>query len=89
MDEPTLCPVCRDNRSRFLRIVKLGQEITKDEDTGAVIFSADEWETVTRRGKPDVEFRCLVCDHTASVDEFRRAARRDGNRIPRIGGRRA
>lgn len=87
VDKPALCPVCKDNRARFMRIVKLGQEIAKDPDTGAVAFAGDEWETVTRRGKPDVELRCLLCDHTAPADDFYRAARQDGNRLPRLGSR--
>lgn len=89
MHKPTLCPVCRDNRTRFLQIVKLGQEITKDAESGAIVFSGEEWETVTRRGKPDIDLRCLLCEHTAAVEEFERAARRDGNRMPRIDERRA
>lgn len=84
VDWPALCPVCKDNRTRFMQIVKLGREIEKDPETGAVAVVSDDWETVTRRGRPDVELRCLICDHAAAADEFYRAARRDGNRLPRI-----
>lgn len=87
MDEPTLCPVCRDNRTNFMLIVKLGQEIIKDGDTGTITYASDEWETVTYRNKPAIELRCELCDHTAAADDFVRAARRDDRRLPRIGGR--
>lgn len=87
MDEPALCPVCKDNRTRFMQIVKLGREIEKDPDTGVVAFAGGDWETVTRRGRPEVELRCMLCDHAAPAEQFYRAARVDGNRMPRIGRR--
>lgn len=84
-----LCPICRDNRTEFVQIVKLGREISKDADTGAVTFATDEWETMTRHGKPDIEIRCTVCDHSAAEADFIRAARKDATRIPRGYSRRA
>lgn len=84
-----LCPVCRENRTQFVQVVKLGREIEKDEDTGAVTFASDDWETMTRQGKPDIDIRCAVCDHAAAEADFVRAARKDASRIPRPYSRRA
>lgn len=87
--EPYLCPVCRHNRTRFVQIIKLGREINKHADDGSVTFTDDEWETMTRQGRLDIEIRCLECDHSADEREFARAARRDAERIPANYSRRA
>ncbi|MBO8142656.1 MAG: hypothetical protein H0Z37_10870 [Firmicutes bacterium] len=77
MPEPYLCPVCRDNRTEFLQIYKLAREIRKDAETGALLYVADEWETVTRDRRLDLEVRCRLCGHTAPEADFTRAFRRD------------
>ncbi len=89
MDEPYLCPVCRDNRHDFLQILKLAREIRKDPETGAVVFADDEWETLARNGRLELDIRCRLCGHTAPEADFIRTAQRDAARflVPR--GRRA
>lgn len=87
--EPYLCPVCKDNRTDFLQIYKLARELRKHPETGVVEYASDEWETPARDGRPDIDIRCRLCNHTAAEREFTRAARRDHARLPRFGSRRA
>ncbi|OUM95248.1 MAG: hypothetical protein BAA04_09790 [Firmicutes bacterium ZCTH02-B6] len=89
VEQPYLCPVCRDNRQDFLQVYKLAREIRKDPETGAILYVADEWETVTRDGRLDLEIRCRLCDHSAPEVDFVRAARRDMQRAMRPKDRRA
>lgn len=89
MEAPYLCPVCRDNREEFLQVYKLAREIRKDPETGALRYAADEWETLTRDGRLDLEIRCQLCQHSAPEIDFVRAAQRDQARIRLPGGRRA
>lgn len=89
MDEPFLCPACKANRTEFMQVFKLAREIRKDEETGAVAYASDEWETFVRDGKPDMEVQCRLCGYVSRERDFQRAARRDAARLPRIDGRRA
>lgn len=86
---PYLCPVCRDNRREFVQVIKLGREIRKDPDTGALEYAADEWETLTRSGHWEVDIRCQLCGHDGPETEFMRAAERQDARALRPRGRRA
>lgn len=77
-----LCPVCQRNRSKFELIYKLTQEIVKDEQTGAVIFKADEFESpIHADGRPDIDVKCSACSYVASESIFVGAARRDNAAI--------
>lgn len=89
MNEPFLCPVCRDNRTEFRQVYKLARDIRKDPDTGAVEYASDQWETVTKDGRPDLDVQCGLCGHVARERDFVRAARRDQERWRRPGLRRA
>lgn len=89
MGQPFLCPVCHDNRTEFMQIYKLAREITKDPDTGAVTYASDEWETVAKDGRPELDVQCRLCGHVGKERDFERAARRDDTRLPRPGLRRA
>ena len=89
MDRPYLCPVCRDNRRDFLQVIKLGREIRKDPETGAVQYAADEWETLAKDGRLELEIRCGLCGHGAPEADFVRAAERDLSRVRPPRGRRA
>jgi len=89
MDEPFLCPICKDNRTAFMQVYKLAREIRKHADTGALEYVSDEWETVVRDRRPDLDIQCRLCGYVSSEREFVRAARRDQARLPRFGSRRA
>lgn len=89
MDEPFLCPVCKDNRTDFLQVFKFVREMRKHPESGAVQYVSDEWETATRDGRPDIDIRCRLCGHTAAQRDFTRAARREHARLPRLGSRKA
>jgi hypothetical protein len=77
MARPYLCPICRENRSRFMIIYKLAQQVNLDEVTGDPVYEAPELETVARSdGRPDIEVRCLKCDYTAKESTFIKAQSR-------------
>lgn len=78
MSRPYTCPVCRSNSEQFALVYKLAQEITKDPDTGAVLYYADELETVTKGdGKPDMDVRCLLCGYIGQERAFVQEARHE------------
>lgn len=80
MDKPFLCPVCRNNRSEFRQVYKLARDIRKNPDTGAVEFAADEWDTVVKDGRPELDVQCGLCGHVGSERDFARAAKRSDER---------
>jgi len=77
MPQPYLCPVCRENRTHFQLIYKLGQEVRKDPDSGAIVFADEEWRAILRGQQLDVDVTCLVCDYTGHESRFIEMARRD------------
>ena len=77
MHEPYLCPACRNNRTHFRLIYKLGQEVRKDPSTGEIVFADEEWQVILRRGSLDLDVTCLACDYTRDERRFIDTARRE------------
>lgn len=59
------CPYCQDNRTQFLFIKKLGQEVRLNPDNGKISWAADEWEEILDNGSPYLEVRCSFCGKLA------------------------
>jgi len=87
MDEPFLCPICKRNRSDFIFVYKLKQEVKKDPGTGAFVFVADELELALRGDRrPDVDVICRACGYTAGQTAFARSAKREAPARPPLSG---
>jgi hypothetical protein len=81
LGRPYQCPICRSNGEEFSLVFKLAQEIRKDPDSGEILYSSPELETVFRAdGRPDLDVRCGACGYvgqeTAFVHEAQRRLRR-------------
>lgn len=83
MNEPYLCPACRENRRRFQLIYKLAREVHKHPESGRIEFAEDQWEVVRRGSGLELEVRCLLCGHSGDERRFIAMARAEATPRPR------